>query len=96
MKKINAGLNNLSAAKGNSKGEINLQWDSVQNAVSYLIEFSRAGYSGKTEWKILDIISDSRYTVRNLKSNRIYRFRIAPCSESGIKEPGSEISKQAP
>lgn len=33
-------MNNLSAAKGDSKGEINLQWDSVENAVSYIIEIA--------------------------------------------------------
>ncbi|MEZ4823386.1 MAG: fibronectin type III domain-containing protein [Ignavibacteria bacterium] len=28
-------------------------------------------------WKVLDIISNSRYTVRNLRSNKEYYFRVA-------------------
>lgn len=60
-------LENLSAAKGNLRGEINLQWDSVENAVSYIIEIANSNYAKDIKWKVLDIISDSRYTVRNLR-----------------------------
>lgn len=89
-------LNNLSAAKGMSKGEINLQWDSVKNAVAYIIEFSRSGGIKNTGWKILDIISDSRYTVRNLKSNKIYLFRVASSDEKGRMISQADIAKKAP
>ncbi len=97
MKKIKTEPDNLSAAKGSSKGEINLQWDSVENAVSYIIEYSKwSGISAGAKWEILDIVSDSRYTVRNLKSNRSYLFRIASADENGMKHTSINVSKKAP
>lgn len=89
-------LKNLSAAKGDSKGEINLQWDSVKNAVSYIIEIGKPNQSRDIKWKILDIISDPVYTVRNLRSNREYYFRVAFVSGNGSKEQSRKIVKKAP
>lgn len=96
MKKIKPELKNLSAATSVSKGEINLQWDSVHNAVSYIIEFSCSGNSNNAKWKILDIISDSRYTVKNLKSNKKYFFRIASADENGRMMTGADIAVKVP
>ncbi|HMQ68350.1 MAG TPA: fibronectin type III domain-containing protein [Ignavibacteria bacterium] len=87
---------NLSAAKGNSRGEINLQWDSVESAVSYVIEFSRTIQTRDQKWRILDIISDPHYTVRNLISNKDYLFRIISVDKNGRTEPSSGILKKAP
>ena len=89
-------MKNLSAAKGNSKGEINLQWDSVENAVSYTIEIALFSHSKKVKWKVLDIISDPRYTLRNLRSNKEYLFRIASMNDDGEKEFSKKIIKKAP
>lgn len=87
-------LDNLSAAKGDSKGEINLQWDSVQNAVSYIIEIASLNHSKDKKWKVVDIISDPRYTIKNLKSNKNYYFRISSINEDGKGELSSEIIKK--
>lgn len=89
-------MNNLSAAKGESKGEINLQWDSVKDAVSYIIEIGNPKQSNDIEWKIVDIISDSRYTVRNLRSNKDYYFRVAFVNRKGMREQSRRIVKDAP
>ena len=89
-------LNNLSAAKGDSKGEVNLQWDSVENAVSYIIEVAIPNHSKEIKWKVLDIISESRYTLRNLRSNKEYLFRVAPMSRDGQEKWSEEIIKKAP
>lgn len=89
-------MKNLSAAKGDSKGEINLQWDSVKNAVSYIIEIGNPNQSRVIKWKILDIISDPVYTVRNLRSNREYFFRVAFVNGNGRKEQSRKIVKKAP
>lgn len=89
-------LNNFSAAKGDSKGEINLQWDSARNAVSYTIEIANSNPSGKLKWRMLDIISDARYTVRKLKSNKNYFFRVASISRDGRGGLSTEIMKKAP
>ena len=84
-------MNNLSAARGDSKGEINLQWDSVKNAVSYIIEIADSNISKDIKWKVLDIISDPRYTVRNLKSNKNYFFRITSAYKNGQEELSRRI-----
>lgn len=97
MNKNKTEPDNLAAAKGSSKGEINLQWDPVENAASYIIEYSNwSGISSGAKWKILDIVSDSRYTVRNLKSNRNYLFRIATADEGGMMKRSVNVSKKAP
>ena len=84
-------MNNLSAARGDSKGEINLQWDSVKNAVSYIIEIADSNISKDIKWKVLDIISDPRYTVRNLRSNKNYFFRITSADKNGQEELSRRI-----
>ena len=89
-------MNNLSAAKGDSKGEINLQWDSVKKADSYIIEIGNPNNSKDIRWKILDIISDPKYTVRNLSSNKEYFFRVAFVNGDGNKEQSRKIAKKAP
>lgn len=95
-------MNNLSAAKGDSKGEIHLQWDSKENAVSYIIEIARTiqknnlNNSKEIKWKVLDIISNSRYTVRNLRSNREYYFRVAFVNVDGNKKQSRKVAKIAP
>ncbi|MBK8983715.1 MAG: fibronectin type III domain-containing protein [Ignavibacteria bacterium] len=91
-------INNFSAAQGDSKGEINLQWDSVSEAESYVIEI--ACQSEKIKWNIVDIIPDPRYTVKNLKSNKIYIFRVASISANGegilCKKFSRKIIRKAP
>lgn len=89
-------MNNLSAARGDSKGEINLQWDSEESAVSYLIEFAATNKANDIKWKILDIISEPVYTVRNLKSNKNYYFRVASVYKDGKSELSRKIIKKAP
>lgn len=79
-----------------SKGEINLQWDFDKSAVSYIIEFSVIKSSKEANWKILDITSDSRYTARNLRSNKNYSFRIASVDGKGRKLLSYDIEKKAP
>ena len=89
-------MNNLSAARGDSKGEINLQWDSVKNAVSYIIEIADSNISKDIKWKVLDIISDPRYTVRNLRSNKNYFFRITSADKNGQEELSRRVIVKTP
>ncbi len=89
-------LCNLSAAKGDSKGEINLQWDSVENALTYIIEIANSKQSKVIKWKVLDIINDSRYKVRNLRSNKNYYFRVTFVNGNGQREISRKIIKKAP
>lgn len=77
----------LSATIGELEGEIDLQWDSVKGAKSYVIEFSPGNAQ---RWKQIDIVSVSKHTITNLKANTMYYFRIAALT--GKKQgPWSEI-----
>lgn len=64
----------LSATIGDLSGEIDLQWDSVEGASSYIIELSKGN---QKHWLQADIVSASKYTLAELRANVIYRFRIA-------------------
>ena len=96
MNKIKIIPENLSAARGDSKGEINLQWDSAGNGVLYLIEVASSNHSKIIKRKILDIIYDSRYTVKDLKSNKYYFFRAVSINNDGQKQSSEKIIKKAP
>ena len=78
------------AAQGSMKGEINLQWDAVTKARYYIIQ---AAHYNKQNWKHVDIISDSQYTLSGLSSGKIYSFRIAPVFETG-QGPWSEPAEK--
>ncbi len=81
----------LSATTGELEGEIDLQWDSVKDASSYVIELSK----NKSErWQQVDIVSHSGHTVTHLRTNTVYHFRIAALN--GKKQgPWSEaVSKK--
>jgi len=96
VKNLKVKLVNFSVARGNSRGELNLHWDAIENTVSYMIEISMLNSAGNSKWQILDIISDSFYTVRNLKSNKSYTFRIASIDEKGRKRVSDGKTKTAP
>jgi hypothetical protein len=89
-------MNNLSAAKGDSKGEINLQWDSVQKAVSYIVEIANSDHSNEIKWKVIDIISDPKYTVKKLRSYKNYFFRVVSVCKDGSEELSRKVLKKAP
>lgn len=75
MKEVLESPQSLSAAIGELDGEINLQWDSVQGANSYIIEFCRNKQN--PSWRQIDIVSLSRYTITDLKAKSTYSFRVA-------------------
>lgn len=68
-------ITSINAAKGDTKGEIDLNWDAVENANSYVIEYCEQ--TRKTKWNTLDITNESKYTVSGLKDKKKYMFRVA-------------------
>ena len=72
----------LYATVGDQQGEIDLQWDAVNAALSYVIQF-RVYETKKIIWKHLDIVNGSEYTVTGLKPQRDYAFRIAVVNKEG-------------
>lgn len=69
------------AAKGDVLGEIDLNWDAVEAADSYIIEY--AEYRNNSKWILVDIVNESKYTVNGLKKNKTYLFRIAALNSDG-------------
>lgn len=68
-------ISSMNAAKGDMKGEIDLNWDAVEEADSYVIECRER--NNRAKWNLIDITNESKYTVRGLKENKIYSFRVA-------------------
>ena len=75
-------VKSLYATTGDQEGEIDLQWDAVKTAYSYVIQFSTADKK-KNIWKHIDIVNGSKYTVTGLKPQRDYAFRIAVVNKEG-------------
>ena len=46
-------------------------------------------------WKVPDIISDPKYTVNYLKSNKNYRFRVASVNNNGRGKLSNDVVKKA-
>ena len=80
------------ATKGDNPGEINLQWDSVNEATGYVVQVSK--HNAKKNWKHYDIVSESFCTVSGLKTKCTHLFRVAAISRKGQSEWSSEISKK--
>lgn len=72
---LNLTINSIHAARGDGAGEIDLNWDAIENADSYVIEFCER--NGRAKWNVLDIINESKYTVKGLKNKKAYMFRVA-------------------
>lgn len=68
-------ISSINAAKGDIKGEVDLNWDGIEIADQYVIEFCN-GISNKN-WIVVDIINESKYTIKGLKPNKTYSFRVA-------------------
>jgi hypothetical protein len=84
----------LHAASGDKPGEIELLWQPVKNAKSYVIQISQ-GNSEKKNWKHADIVTRSKYTAAGLKSGRYYSFRIAPITENGQQDWSEFVTQKA-
>jgi len=74
IKLFTQGPGSLSATIGELEGEIDLQWDAVKEATSYVVEMLK----NKSKcWEQLDIVSNSKHTITGLKTSTRYSFRIA-------------------
>lgn len=73
-------IEKLYASKGDLQGEVELVWNPVPNATSYVIQSSKV--NGSDVWKQVDIVTRSHCTVTGLKSNHMYKFRAAAVTGS--------------
>jgi hypothetical protein len=82
----------LSAAAGDTDGEINLLWEPVKGAKYYVIQSA----NGSRDWKEIDIINKTIYTASQLRSGKQYRFRVAAVSSEGQGPWSEPAGKKAP
>ena len=84
-------ISTISAAKGDVKNEVDLNWDGIENADSYVIECRLENI--KDKWNLVDIVNESKYTIKGLKQNKTYEFRVAAVN-SMKQGPWSKIVKK--
>lgn len=84
----------LTATAGDHDGEIDLHWDKVNRARSYVIEMS-ADPPTNTSWQHKAVSLKSQATIEGLTSGTKYWFRVAAVStngQSGWSDPAAKIA----
>jgi len=82
----------LSATAGDMEGEIDLHWEPVSRAKSYIIQQSN---DPPGEWTQAGVVTKSKHSVLNLTSGDKYWFRVAAvgtAGQSGWSDPATRIA----
>jgi fibronectin type III domain protein len=85
---------NLNTTAGDRDGEIDLSWEAVPGAKSYVIEQS-ADPPTDTSWGHASVSARSSQTMSGLKSGTRYWFRVAAVNgvgQSGWSDPSMKIA----
>lgn len=85
----------LSASEGDHDGEIDLSWDPVTSAKSYVIERSPDPPTG-TSWAHAGVSLKSTASIGGLVSGTRYWFRVATMASSGQSGWSDPATKIAP
>ncbi len=85
----------LTATSGDTIGEIDLAWEPVPGAFSYIIQKS-SGHTKPSRWILEDIVAKSSYTVSKLKSRHYYWFRVAAVKSKEQGPWSKAVLKRAP
>jgi hypothetical protein len=84
----------LGATAGDHDGQMDLSWDPVISATSYVLETSPDPPTG-TSWKHLGVSTKSSFTVTDLVSGSRIWFRVAAVNsagQSGWSDPATKIA----
>jgi fibronectin type III domain protein len=84
----------VTATAGDHDGEIDLSWDTVAGAKSYIVEKS-GDPSTPTTWSHAGVSTRSSYTANGLTSGTRYWFRVAAVNnngQSGWSDPAMKIA----
>ncbi len=78
-------IKTLYATTGDSPGEIDLGWDALMSARSYVVQYCVQSDNKKNaeKWQHIDIVTESCCTVSGLKTGKTYGFRVAHISNTG-------------
>jgi hypothetical protein len=85
---------NLSATAGDRDGEIDLSWEAVSGAKSYVIQMSPDQITA-TSWAHAGVATRSSQTIDGLTSGTRYWFRVAAINgvgQSGWSDPAMKIA----
>jgi hypothetical protein len=85
----------LNATSGDTEGEIDLIWEPVKGADTYLIQKS-SDPKNPLKWIHEDIVAKSSYTVTKLRSRHKYWFRVAAVGRKGQGPWSEPVQKKAP
>jgi hypothetical protein len=85
---------NLRATMGDKPGEIDLVWDAIYGAGSYIVECRE--YSPSTGWSQVKLLRQSKHTVAGLTSGKTYAFRVCVLGPKGEGPWSDEAVKMAP
>jgi hypothetical protein len=86
---------NLAATAGDKEGEIDLSWDRVTGAKSYIIEMCPEPIT-PTGWKQVTVSTKSGFTVTGLTSGAKYWFRVLGIGAAGQGPWSDPATKYAP
>jgi len=85
---------NLRAEMGDQQGEIDLVWNSVYGASSFVIEFKEDGTA--QPWMQISTQQQTKHTATGLVSGKTYAFRVRALGPNGLG-PWSDVAvKMAP
>lgn len=84
----------LTATAGDDGGEIELSWDAVRGARSYLVERATDPQAGP--WAMAGVAPRSSLVISGLESGRRYYFRVAAVTLNGQSPWSNHAVKVAP
>ncbi len=85
----------LTSSMGDMSGEIDLQWDPVKGAKSYIVECRTHGATPGS-WTQAKICTSSRISVTGLTPGQEYAFRVRAVGSAGEGPWSDETVKMAP
>jgi hypothetical protein len=85
----------LTATAGDKEGEIDLSWDRVTGAKSYVVDMCPEPIT-PANWKQVTISTKSGYTVTGLTSGMKYWFRVCGIGSAGQGPWSDPATKYAP
>jgi hypothetical protein len=85
---------NLRATMGDQEGQIDLIWDAVKGASSYIVECK--DHNAPEPWQQAKLLNQSRLTLTGLTQGKTYAFRVRALGSSGEGPWSDEAVKMAP
>ena len=84
----------LSAYNGSHSGSVILDTKAIDKAGSYIIQIADgSGPFVETDWRIVAVVTQSRYEVTGLIKGKVYSFRVAAVTPSGTTDFCAPVEK---